>query len=355
MTIPLLQPSVTDAEIEEVTNVLRSRWWGNGPVVKRFEESVKKIYGYEHCVATNSCTAALHLAMIALGIGPGDEVIVPAMTFVSTGYTPLYVGATPVLADIRPDTLCIDWSDVANKMTCRTKAVISVDYAGYPANDGNGAVRIGVPVIQDAAHSCGGLAYGDLICLSFHPVKNLATGDGGAILTSSGEYEKVMRAAAWCGIDRSTWERQLKRYNWDYNIDQIGYKYHWNDVQAAIGVAQLGRLREMNDRRRKIAERYFVELDGYVRLPAYHNDHTWHLFVVGVDNRDAVVDFIIERDVSVGVHYKPLSHYPMFAGECPVAETSWLSLLSLPIFADMKDWQQSKVIDTLKRALEETR
>jgi perosamine synthetase len=345
MTIPLLQPSVSQAEIDAVTEVLKSKWWGMGKVVEQFEKEMAERYDYKYCITTNSATAALHLAMVVLGIGPGDEVIVPSLTFISTGLAPLYVGAKVVLADVREDTLCIDWYNAASLITRKTKAIIPVDYAGYSALGNN---HYCLPVVQDAAHSCGGRGYGDLVCLSFHPVKNLATGDGGAILTNNAEYNKRLRALRWCGIDKSTWERAEKRYGWDYNINEAGYKLHWNDIQAAIGLAQLHRLDEMNAQRRVIALRYMQELRGLVDLPKDMPGHTWHIFSIRVDNRDKMIDALLSQDISAGVHYKPLNHYPMFSGSTPVVEREWERLVTLPIFADMEEWQQAKVIKVVK-------
>lgn len=352
--IPLLQPSITDVEIEAVTDVLRSRWWGQGPVVEQFERELAARYDYAHCITTNSATAALHLALVARGVGPGDEVIIPALTFVSTGLAVLYAGATPVLADVCADTLCIDPVDTMLLVTDETKAIIPVDYAGCQAWM---STRIDyIPVIQDAAHSCGGTGYGDLVCLSFHPVKNLGTGDGGAILTDDADQAERLRALCWCGIDRSTWERSEKRYGWDYDIKEIGYKYHWNDIQAAIGLAQLRRLDEMNARRRDIAERYCDELLDAVQLPIDSERHTWHLFPVRVDadKRDSLIDYLLARGISAGVHYKPLTHYPMFDGNVPVTEREWQRLVSLPIFPDLSDEQQRRVIEAVREWVNET-
>ncbi|MDP2660268.1 MAG: DegT/DnrJ/EryC1/StrS family aminotransferase, partial [Dehalococcoidia bacterium] len=169
--IPVLRPTYLGEEAEAVREVLEGHWWGEGEQVAIFERTLAARYQRKHCIAVNSCTAALHLAVLSHGIGPGDEVILPALTFVSTGLAVLYAGATPVFADVRPDTLTLDWADVDRRITAKTKAVMPVDYAGYPAYDGgkeNGALTL--PLIQDAAHSCGGTGYGLTVCLSFHPV-----------------------------------------------------------------------------------------------------------------------------------------------------------------------------------------
>jgi perosamine synthetase len=342
--IPLLKPSCTDAEIEAVTQVLRSGWWGTGKVVEQFEQELAARTGYRYCVTTNSATAALHLAIKVLGIGPGDEVIVPALTFVSSGLAPLYENARTVLADIYPDTLCIDWQHVAQLTTGRTKAVIAVDYAGYPAK---GATDL--PVIQDAAHSCGGLMYGDLVTLSFHPVKNLATGDGGALLTNSEEYAQRARALRWCGIDRSTWERSKSRYGWDYDISEVGYKYHWNDIQAAIGLAQLRRIDTLNARRAEIATRYREALPNLIH-PTAHPAHTWHLYPIRVPayQRNLFIRALLDAGISAGVHYKPLTAYPLFSGDVPVTECEWRKLVSLPIFYDLTQEDQNFIISRIQ-------
>lgn len=348
--IPLLKPSVSEAEITAVSEVLRSGWWGTGAVVEQFEKEFAAYYGYKYCITVNSATAALHLSMKVLDVHPGDDVIVPAMTFISTGLAPIYVGANVILADIRPDTLCIDWDSVARLMTSKTKVVIPVDYGGYPADAGIKTCG-SAQIVQDAAHSCGGITYGSMTCFSFHPVKNLATGDGGAILTNNKAHASRLKSLRWCGIDKSTWERSEKRYGWDYYIGEVGMKCHWNDIQAAIGLVQLHRLNDMNARRRQIAMRYLSELKGLAVLPLDHPKHTWHLFPIRVDCRNRLIDTLLSDEISAGVHYKPLYHYPMFRGDNPVTEQEWRRLVSLPIFPDMTEEEQDKVIRVLKEHL----
>jgi len=348
--IPLLQPSCTGREMEAVIEVLQSHWWGMGPKCEEFESRMAKLYDYPHCVTVNSCTAALHLALLANDVKEGDEVIVPALTFISSALAATYLGAKVVFADVDTATLCIDWQDVQKKITARTKAIIPVDYAGFPA-DPTIIIPPDIAVIQDAAHSCGGYGYGDEICLSFHPVKPLATGDGGAILTKNADKADRMRALRWVGIDRSTWERSQKKYGWDYSIEEAGYKYHWNDIQAAIGLVQLDRLLEMHTRRSNIARRYGTELPPWVQYPKGHPGHTWHLYPVRVPAalRDALIDYLLEHGISAGVHYKPLTTYPMYQGtELPVTDLEWKRLISLPIFADMTNGEQDQVIEAVR-------
>ncbi|KPJ89948.1 MAG: hypothetical protein AMJ53_15270, partial [Gammaproteobacteria bacterium SG8_11] len=229
---------------------------------------------------------------------------------------------------------CIDWADVEAKRTHKTRAFIPVDYAGYPAGPGDTDLLI----IQDAAHAPGGVAYGDMMCLSFHPVKPLATGDGGAILLDDGGQYERLQALRWCGIDRSTWQRSEKRYGWDYDINEVGYKCHWNDIQAAIGLVQLDRLDEMQQARRKIADLYQAELSDWVDFAADHPKHTNHLMPVRVSShiRDGLINALLEAGYSAGLHYKPLTLYPMYKQETPPnTALAWRQLISLPIFADL--------------------
>lgn len=352
--IPLLRPSCTEAEIAAVANVMRSGWWGQGKVCEEVEAFLSDLYGgYNHCVTVNSATAALHLAVLTHDIGPGDEVIVPALTFISTALAVSYTGATPVFADIDPRTLCIDLADARKKITRKTKAIIAVDYAGYPALPVD--TRCDVPIIQDAAHSCGGEAYGSEICFSFHPVKNIATGDGGAILTADRKRAERMRALRWCGINRSTWERTTTKYGWDYDISELGFKCHWNDIQAAIGLVQLHRMEELLARRRAIAKMYSEGLAGLCQLPLDHWKHTWHLYPIRVDarRRNKIVKHLLSRGISAGVHYKPLTCYPMYQQHTPIiTDYMWRRLISLPIFYDMTDEQVQFVITSLQEALD---
>ena len=344
-------------EADAVNEVIRSGWWGEGPKVAEFEKAMAERYGRRHCIAVNSCTAALHLALLAHNVGPGDEVILPALTFVSTGLAVLYVGARPVFADVYPDTLTLDWANLKHLITPKTRAIMPVDYAGYPAVvHSQLPPRHDVPVIQDAAHSCGGLAYGDTVCLSFHPVKNLATPDGGAILTDDGAMADRLRALRWCGIDRSTWARTGKRYSWDYDIAEIGYKCHWNDVAAAIGLVQLKHLDELNARRRELAARYDEYLSPFVQVPPNHDRHMHHLYPIRVDadKRDALIDWLVPFGISAGVHYRPLYDYPIFPTHpsLPVTQREWKRLVSLPLYAHMTEAEQGTVIGAIRAFVE---
>jgi len=351
MTIPLLQPSCSHSELDAVRRAMRSGWWGNGPLCAEFERELARRTGYADVVTVNSATAALHLALLACGIGPGDEVIVPALTFVSTALAVSYTGARPVFADVDAETLAIDAESVAQVVTRRSKAIIPVDYAGLPARGSWSS--FGLPVIEDAAHAPLMQHYGDFVVYSFHPVKPLATGDGGAVLLNDASVAARLRALRWCGIDRDTWARTQSRYGWDYAIDEVGYKCHWNDIQAAIGLEQLKRFDTLLNRRRELAARYCQELGSLdmLQLPAFSAGHCWHLFVVRTDAslRNSLLDHLTARGISAGVHYKPLTYYAPYADHRTpeVTDREWRRLVTLPLYSSMTDAQQSEVIDAI--------
>ena len=359
IVIPLFRPSVTDAEVQAVTAALRSGWWAEGPRVAAFESAFAAYAGAGHAVAVSSCTAALQLTLEAMGI-TGGEVIVPALTFVSTGLAALRNGCRIVFADIDEDTLCLDWKDAGALAGDRTRAVIPVWYGGRvaaPPATGPFA-SLGIPAVEDCAHAAGSAGagrQGHAACWSFHAVKNLACGDGGMVTTDDGDLAARVRALRWCGIDRSTWERDQGRYGWDYDIPRPGWKYHMNDLTAALGLAQLARLDEMNEARRRLVRAYLEELKdlGWLRLPEYREDCSWHLFAVRMvaDERDRFIDHMLSREVSAGVHYKPLTHYEWFGADpasLPVTERVWRTLVTLPLFPDMTQAEQEQVIAAVR-------
>lgn len=355
--IPLFRPSCTDAEVEAVTAALRSGWWGMGPRVAEFEREFAAYVGAEHAVAVNSASAALQLALEGLGI-TGGSVIMPALTFVSTGLAALRNGCRVIFADIDEDTLCINWADAVVKAVTDTRALIPVWYGGTVNRQATPHWWPHIPVIEDCAHAAGSARagqIGDAACWSFHAVKNLAAGDGGMITTSDPDLAARLRALRWCGIDRSTWERDQGRYGWDYDIPQPGWKAHMNDLTAALGLAQLARLDDMNAQRRKLACRYADELGslGWLRLPQVDDESANHLFVVRVDagDRDRFIRHMLDSGVSAGVHYKPLTAYPMFGPrqELPVTDRVWKTLVTLPLFPDMTGAEHGQVVAAVKR------
>ena len=380
MFIPLFRPSLGEEEIDALRPVFASGWIGLGPKTREFEEAVAAYLGVKHAVALNSATAALHLAMSCLGIGPGDEVLVPSLTFVSTAHAVRYVGADPVFVDIGERSLNVDPSDVERKITPRTRAVVAVHYGGDACDmDAIGEIarRRGLAVVEDAAHAMGSElgpdgpkagSAGDAGCLSFHAVKNLATGDGGMLVTSDDEIARRARSLRWMGIDKDTWQRtetaerisstgirQYAGYHWYYEVAELGFKYHMNDIAAAIGLVQLKKLDGANARRRAIRERYDRAFSGIAELetpPAPRGASAAHNYVVRLDRRDALNVFLRERGISSGVHYLPVHLQPYYRdrgpADVPVTEREWKRLLTLPMYPDLSDADFSRIVDAVK-------
>ena len=281
-----------------------------------------------------------------------------------------YVAATPVFADVEPDTLNIDPEDAERKITDRTKAILVVHYGGHPCDMGRilrSGLDHGVAVIEDAAHACGAKYKGRSIgtispitCFSFHAVKNLAAGEGGAITCKEQSLDQYLRQMRWMGITKDTWDRTLKgeTYAWKYSVNQLGFKYHMHDISAAIALVQLRKLKRNNQRQREIVAKYNRELGGleWIELPVEKSyaENAWHIYKITVPNlatRDALIDHLKKNDVSPGVHYYPINLYPYYAhskGDTPVASAIWERILSLPIFPDLTAEQQETVIRAIK-------
>lgn len=364
--IPVFRPSITQAEIDAVTEVMRSGWLGLGPVTEKFEQALAKAFGVEHVIALNSGTAALHLAVQLLDLKPDEEVIVPTITFVSTAHVVRYCGGRVVFADVDEDTLCLSVDDVRRKITNRTRAVIPVHYGGHPCDlDGLRDV-IGnrpIAVIEDAAHACGALYKGKkigslspLTCFSFHAVKNLTCGEGGAVFTANAAWARKLREMRWLGISKDTYTRSSRErvYAWQYWVNELGFKYHMHDLAAAIGLVQLQRLEENNRKRRDIVERYnhgFAP-HAWIETPPEHSDvsSAWHIYHIKVPERDRLVAHLKRKNIAPGVHYYPIHMHPYYialGAQCPVAEEIWKRILSLPMFPDMTQEEIQRVIDAV--------
>ena len=362
--IEVFKPSMGQEEIDAVAEVLRSGWIGLGPKTAEFERRFAAYLDVPHAVAVNSATAALDLAMRLLGIGHGDEVIVPTITFVSTAHAVAYNLATPIFADCDPWTLNLDLADVAAKITRRTRAIIPVHYGGRPVDmEALRAIAGEIPIVEDAAHACGSSykgrrcgSLGDIACFSFHAVKNLATGDGGALTFPNQDWDARARKLRWLGIDKSTWERSgLDRVNWwQYQVDEIGLKCHMNDITAAIALVQLSNLDRMNARRRAIADRYFSGLSGIESIDLPPRDDadfksSWHIFRISCDRRDDLSAFLRDNGINTGVHYTPIHTYRCYGNRpsLPVAERLQHRLLSLPNYPDLADQDVDRTIDLI--------
>ena len=343
--IPLFRPSCSDLEIRNVTRVLRSGFWSMGTVVEEFEEKFARYVDAPYAVAVSNCTAALQIAMEALGVR-GREVILPALTFAATGLSVLHSGNKVILADIDEDNLCIDWDDVQEKLTPFTRAVIPVWYAGrVPLSVDYGGDPFPY-IIEDCAHAAGSVLagrIGDVSCWSFNAVKNLAAGDGGMITTGDEKLAERLRRLRRFGITRK---------GWDYEIPEPGWKADMNDITAAIALAQFQRLDGMNELRRKIVLTYlkeFADLD-WLRLPVWDEFSSWHMFVAKTERRDDLIAHMHSRGVSAGVHYKPLNHHKIFGDyrELPVTDRVWKTLVTFPLYPDMTDSDIDQVVDAVR-------
>jgi dTDP-4-amino-4,6-dideoxygalactose transaminase len=357
--LPFHRPLIEEEEISAVLEVLRSGWLSTGPRVKQFETAFARYIGASHAVAFNSCTAALHLALAAIGLQEGDEVIVPTMTFASSGEVVLYFKAHPVLMDCQPGSFHAGPEQIASAITPRTKAIIPVHYAGYPC-DMDAILSIarqhGIKVIEDAAHALPSRYHdrmvgtlGDITCFSFYATKTLTTGEGGMATTENPELAERMRILSLHGISKDAWKRYTAEGTWFYDILETGYKYNLTDVQAALGLVQLRKCDSMRERRAAIANRYTEALsrsEVYTTPPSpEHTQHAWHLYVLQVKpgvlriDRNRVIEELKKRGVGTSVHFIPLHLHSLYqqqlgyrTGQFPNAEERFAGSISLPIY-----------------------
>ncbi len=376
--LPYGRQTIGEEDMAAVLEVLRSDWLTTGPKVGEFEAALARFCGVGHAVAVSSGTAALHAAMAALGVGPGDEVIVPAMTFAATANCAVFQGARPVFADVMPDTLLIDPEDVQRRITPRTRAVIAVDYAGQPC-DYDRLREIcdarDVALVADACHAIGGAYKGRpvgslarLSTFSFHPVKNMTTGEGGAVTTEDPELAARMRRFRSHGVTVDFRER-LEGATWYYEMVELGWNYRLTDLQCALGISQLRRLPGWIDRRNELADLYrgalaASGLDRDVRplgRAPYEHRHGWHLYVVRVPaaRRRAIFVAMRQQGIGVNVHYLPVHLHPFYRakfgtgpGLCPVAEAAYEELITLPLFPAMTESDVARVVEALRSALD---
>lgn len=370
--IPFHVPSIGEEEIAEVVEALRSGWLTTGPKVRQFEEAFAAYVGARHAVAVNSCTAALHLALEAVGVGPGDEVILPTYTFAATGEVVTYVGARPVLADCRPDTFNIDVTTIEPLITAKTKTIIPVHIAGQPC-DMDPIMELakarGLHVIEDAAHALptyykGKMVgtIGDLTAFSFYATKPITTGEGGMITTAQDDYAARMKRMSLHGLSGDAWNRYSDKGHWYYEILDFGFKYNLTDLAAALGMQQLRRSDDFCKRRREIAQRYsegFADLEVCATpQEADYGTHAWHLYILQLNpaslagERDQVIRSLGEQGIGTSVHFIPLHLHPVYRdrfgygqGAFPVAERIFERAISLPIYPGMMDADVDQVIE----------
>jgi perosamine synthetase len=376
-TIPYGRQEIDDDDVAAVVEVLRGDWLTTGPAVDRFEQAFAELVGAPHAVAVANGTAALHVAMLAAGIGPGDEVIVPTLTFAASANAARYVGAEVVFCDVRADTLGVDVADVAARVTPRTRAIVVVDYAGVPCDlDGIMALAAqhGITVIEDACHAVGATHRGrpigsiaHLSTFSFHPVKHLTTGEGGMVTTADPALHRRLRRLRSHGID-SDFRQRESAGTWEYDVVELGYNYRLSDINAALGASQVPKVLGWVERRRALADRYralLADLPVTTIVEPEHVRASWHLFPVLLDEgpgrptRAEVFAALRAAGIGVNVHYRPLHLHTSFRsatvaeGALPVAEAAYARLLSLPMWHGLTDADQDRVVAELRTATAE--
>jgi len=376
--LPLARPDISEAEIQNAIEVIKSGWWTTGPAVTEFENELCQYLQEDnalYAVGLNSCTSAMHMALLALGIKSGDEVILPTWTFVSTAHVVEWVGAKPVLCDIDEKTLNIDTQKIFQLITPKTKAIMPVHMAGYPCNMdeiASIAEKYNLFVVEDAAHAIGtkynGTKIGnfsDVTCFSFYATKNLAMGEGGAAVSKNPDLIEKIRKLSYFGINKEAFKRYSKSGTWRYDIETIGYKNNLDSIHAAIGLAQLKRLDSMNERRRDIAQKYRENLSEKLWVPLDDNQHfhTYHLFPVRLNTngieRDRMIDELKKRNIGTSVHFIPLhlhTYYRKISLEAdfPSANAVFKVIFSLPMCSSMTDEDVSYVITHVNELVDDS-
>lgn len=384
--LPFALPDVGDEEIAEVVASLKSGWITTGPKVKQFETDLAKYVGASHAVAVNSCTAGLHLSLIAAGVGPGDEVILSTITFCSAANVVVHIGAKPVLIDIGPD-FNIQPETIRNAITPRTKAIMPVHFASQPCDLDEIyqiATEHDLAVIEDAAHAIGSAYRGMMIgadalqeaypnlrrttVFSFYATKNMTTGEGGMVTTNNESIAAEIRLLALHGMSKDAWKRYTSAGSWYYEVVAPGYKYNMTDIQAALGIHQLQRLDRFSDDRQHQARLYdeaFAQMPE-IETPLLHTDrrHIYHLYVLQLNleeltiDRAEFIDLLKEKNIGTSVHFIPVHMHPYYsetygyqAGDLPVAESTYERIVSIPLYPKMSDQDVKDVISAIREIL----
>lgn len=386
--VPFHRSSIGDEEIEEVVRTLASGWLTTGPRTALFETEFRKYLGVPHAMATNSCTAALHLALAGLNIGPGAEVITTPLTFCATVNVILHVGATPILADVGEDGN-LDPYSVRERLSERTRVILPVHLAGLPCDMTSIwslAREHTLHVIEDCAHAVGARYrgwpigagcpdsndYSDACAFSFYATKNITTGEGGMVSTHDGDLADTMRTLCLHGISKDAWNRYADRGRWFYQVLASGFKYNLSDIQSAIGIHQLRKLEAFIETRTRYAQRYNTLLGDVeeVELPPDRADcrHAWHLYSIRLNleklsiGRDQFIEELGARGIGTSVHFIPIPLHPFFAAfaqrpvnRCPRAMAIYHRLVSLPLYPAMTEEQVRYVVDMTKEVARQNR
>jgi len=379
--IPYSKQALNSEDITAVCDVLQSDWITQGPLIARFERAIAKYCGSKYAVAVSSGSAALHLGAMVLGWDKGDEVITTPISFLATANAILHVGAQPIFSDIDSHTVNLDPSALKKRITKKTKAIITVDFAGLPGaleEIKSIADHHGLAVFEDASHALGAMykrhkigscRYSDMTVFSFHPVKHITTGEGGCITTNNRKIYDKLLALRSHGVYREP-ENSKTHGGWYYEMKDLGFNYRITDFQCALGLSQFKRLDALIGERTQIAERYnqaFSKYDNVLKVPARGNDdlkHSWHLYVLRLRNsnyasdRRSLYDYLVSKNIKPQVHYIPIYQQPYYkrlniegALDCPRAEEYYSGALSLPIYPGLEVREQNRVIDSVKQFL----
>lgn len=377
--LPFAKPCLSEAAIEEVVETLKSGWITTGPRVKKFEEDLAAYVSTPYVACLSSATAGLHLALAALNLHPGDEVITTAFTFIATYNTIVQAGGTPVPVDVESGTYNLNCDLVEKAITPKTKAIVPVHFAGAPVDLDriyDIAKKHHLRVIEDAAHAIGTEykgkkigSFGDTQVFSFHPNKNMTTGEGGALSSSNKAMQEFVPMARFHGINREAWNRFAKDGSQLYDVNMAGFKYNMMDIQAALGIHQLKALDGFIKNRQERVAIYQEALKGIACLslpkaPNYDHNHAWHLYaptiepkIAGID-RNKLIEKMKEKNIGLGLHWQAPHLFSFYRkqfgfkeGMCPVAENIADNIFSLPLFPQMTDDEQNRVIESLKEVL----
>jgi len=375
MQIPFHKTHTTDEEINAAIEAIRSGWLTMGPKTVEFENKFKEYIGSNEAVSMNSATAALHLALKAIGLQRGDEVILPTTTFVATAEVVTYFDAIPVLCDIEESTHNIDISKIEALITDKTKAIIPVHFAGQPCDMDEIyeiAKKYDLKIIEDAAHAIpssykgipiGNLEKSDITCFSFYATKTLSTGEGGMATTNNSDYAKNMKINRLHGISKDAWDRYTAKGSWFYEIVDNGNKYNTTDINASLGLVQLRKQDMLREKRNQIAMKYnqaFTNNEN-ISIPFVKEDRitSWHLYVIKIANRDEVIEKLKENGVGCSVHFIPIHKHPYYKNkygykneDYPIANDVFDKSLSLPIYPDMSDEEVNYVIHKVKEIVD---
>jgi len=376
--IPLAKPTIEENEIEEVVKVLRSGWLTTGPKVAEFEKNMQKYLGCKKAIGLSSCTGGLHIALAALGIKQGDEVIVPTYTFAATAHVVAWLGAKPVLVDVEKDTFNIDPKKIEEAITDKTKAIIPVHFAGHSCDmDKIMAIaeKHNLYIIEDAAHAIGtdykGKKignFGNATAFSFYATKTITTAEGGMIVTNDEELGKKLKRYSYFGVDKDAFNRYADKGNWYYEVIELGYKYNMDNIPGALGVEQLKKLESFIEKRRKLASLYTGLLKGVpgiiVPLEKEYTRHSYHLYPILLDieninmTRAEFIDKLKEYKIGASVHFIPLHLHPYYQktydykkGDFPTAEYLFDREVSLPLYPRLSEEDVRYVVQSIKEIL----